>query len=70
MFGEDGTTVVSGTMTKSVDNLYLIVHIQDDQTEALNGKYIINADFTDSTDDTVKVPLVEFSLQYKEKKAT
>ena len=69
MFDKDGNTILSGAMVKSADNLSLTVSIADDVADALEGRYVINADYVDSTDDTVRLPLVEYVITYKAKKA-
>ena len=70
MFDENGVTIVSENLVKSADNLSLTLQIADADTESLEGLYTIIADFTDTTDADVRIPLVEYSLTFKPKVAT
>ncbi len=69
MFNSDGTVVSSGSLVKSGDNLSLTFTIPDDDTASLVGAHTINADLTDTVDDAIRIPLAEYDMTYKEKKA-
>ena len=62
-----GTVVSTAPMTKSADDLALIFAIPDTDTLTLLGNYILQINLTDSGDPLVDVPLVEYTIVFKER---
>ncbi len=65
----DGTVVSSGDLTKSGDNLSLIVSIPKTDTADLIGSYLLLVHLTDTVDTTFDDVIAEYKITYKEKKA-
>lgn len=70
MFDGSGNMVASGDLIKSADNLSLTVKITDGETTSLVGLHTVIADFTDTDDADVRLPLLEYAITFREKKAT
>ena len=64
-----GTVVSSGALSKSIDNLSLIVVIPASDTSALLGDYLLLVHLNDSIDAEFSDVIGEYKMSYKERKA-
>lgn len=70
MLDSEGAVVSSGSLTKSGDNLSLILFIPKSDTSDLLGEHLILVHLNDTGDAEFDDVIAEYRITYKEKKAS
>ena len=65
----NGTVQSSGAVSKSVDNIYFVVHVPKADTVGLSGKTVLLVYQTDTDDVTVSNVIAEYKITYKAESA-
>ncbi len=70
MTDENGDEVASGSLVRGGDNLSLSFTIGKTETASLDGRYLLLVSLTDSNDTEYSDVIAEYTITYKNKKAT
>lgn len=65
MYDSDGLVVSTDLLTKSVDNLSLVIKVPSTDTVSLEGKHKLLVNLKDSNDATISDVIAEYEITYK-----